>query len=40
MEIEKAQLPANTGETAGDKGKQGKGRKWLQRLGLGENKEE
>jgi hypothetical protein len=40
MEIEKAQLPTSIGDTGGDKGKQAKGRKWLQRLGLGEGKEE
>jgi hypothetical protein len=40
MEMEKAQSPVNTGDTTGDKNKPAKGRKWLARLGLGENKDE
>jgi len=40
LEAEKANMPAPGSDTGGDKGKKQGGRKWLTRLGLGENKEE
>ena len=39
LEAEKANMPAG-GDASGDKSKKPGGRKWLARLGLGENKEE